>query len=224
MGVSKVKVTNLTILADTPEDTSLAIMQYYVGWALTMWHHVEQDLTMIYLIATCPKGTPVDGALASFLAIQTTESKATHLVKVLDQVFYQDELTDFRKSAKTTLNRIITLNNTRNKLAHGFARLRDGKAAFLPFYNAASDFRRFSFDQVGPTPSTVLPTTVWDEPTVRLKAESLREGPKLTQALLSALGELCEDEQSALQTARRMTLDRGLPYDPNPPKIAQREG
>lgn len=224
MGVSRVKVTNLTILADTPEDTGVAVMQYLVGFGLTLWHGVEEDLTFIYLMLTCPKGTPVDGALASFTSIQTIDAKATHLIKVADQVFYQDEMTELRKHIKSALRRLITLNESRNKLAHGIAKVEDGQAVFLPFFNTAHDYRRRSFDHYGPTPSTVLPTTRWDEAEVRRRVETLREGPEVTLDLIRDIAALFEDESSPLRTARRMTLDRGIPYDPKPPETPQLQG
>lgn len=224
MGVSRVKKPEIHIKADTPELTEIAVMQYLVGFGLSRWHNVEQDLTYIYLMLTCPRDTPVDGALASFSAIQTIDAKAGHLIKVAEQVFYQDEMVETRKAIKKGLNRIITLNGIRNKLAHGIATERDGKAVFMPYYNFAHDWRREAFDRYGPTPSTVVPTVKWDIPKLHEEVEKLKEGPDLTYKIVHELGDLFEDGSSPLRTARRMTLDRGISYDPNPPDTPPQSG
>ena len=217
MGVSRLKVVNLSIKADTPEETEIAVMQYWVGYGLSCWHLVELDLTMCYLLLTCPAETPVDGALASFQQIETTDGKVSHLQKVLTQVLYQDELTDFRVWAKKQTNRLITLNQKRNKLAHGLARLdQDGQPAFLPYFNFAQDFRYNAFNAHSPTPSTVTGIQRWDTAKVQEVAKELRDGALASLDLVERLMTLLEDEKPTLEKAKRMTLDRGIPYDPKP--------
>lgn len=225
MGMFQLPDGHLTIKGATPKATSVAVMQFYVGFALSAWHFVEQDLTMAYLALSCPANTPVDGALASFSEIQTIDAKANHVSKVLAQVLYQDEFTDFRKEAKRKLNRIVTLNGTRNKLAHGTASAnKNGDPVFEPLYNFAHAFRYNAYRKLGPVPGLIVPPTQWTEADVRKRVQELLEGPELSHDLVRELKALFEDEYTTLQTARRMTLDLGIPYDPSPPNTPQQEG
>jgi len=219
MGVSRVQdQSHLKIEGETPEVTSIAVMQYLVGFGLTRWHFVEQDLTFAYLMLTCPSGSPVDGPLASFMEIQTIEAKARLLSKVLSQVLYQDEVEPFRTWAKKAINRIVTLNDIRNKLAHGMARINEvGKPVFMPYFNVAHEFRIRAYKSVGSIPGILIPPVEWNENDIRQKVEQLEEGPRLSFELVQKIGALFADQKSLLEKAPRMTLDRGLPYDQNPP-------
>lgn len=215
MGVSKVQ-SKLTIIADSDDDSTTAYLHYLVGLGLSRWHFVEQDLTMIYLMLVCPFDAPVDGALASFMNVQTTDAKITLTTCVLTQVLYQDCFAEFRKRAKKDLIRIRTLNDTRNKLAHGWVRRAEGKPpAFQPFGNMANDFRVRSLKSLGSLPGIIVEPQYWDTETLRAKVESLGEGPEKSHALWRDLVQLFEDERTTLEKTPRMTLDRGIPFDPN---------
>ena len=225
MGVARIKEINLTIKADTPEETEIAVMHYWVGYGLSCWHQLEQDLTMSYLMLTCPAGSPVDGPLASFQQIETTDEKMRHLSKVLTQVLYQDELAEFRTWAKKLINRLITLNGKRNKLAHGLAKFdHDGKPTFLPYFNWAQDYRYKAFTAHSSTPSTILAMPRWSVTDLEKVAVELREGSISSFELVERLMALFEDARPILEKAKRMTLDRGLPYDLSPPEIDPPQG
>lgn len=217
MGASKVKHV-LTIEVESEAQVEIAHLQYLVGFALTRWHFVEQDLTMAYLFLTCPKNSPVDGALTTFTNIQTVDAKINCLRKVLDQVLYQDELKDFRKSAREKLNRIQKLNELRNKLAHGMATnvaQEDGQEVprFLPFYNIPTHHREMALTSRRWHTSVIKRQEQWDIEKTREVVESLSEGFDVAGALVRELLELFEVREATLLDAGRMTLDHGLPCD-----------
>lgn len=224
MGVTRLNPI-LDIKGQNPEETAIAIMQYLVGFGLTRWHFVEQDLTMAYIVLSCPVGTPLDSALTTFTSIQTVDEKIIVFQKVLNQVLFQDEFTDFRTKAKSTLNRLRTLNDTRNKIAHGMATTveESGKRVpyFLPFYNLTSFMReRGLFERKWHT-SIIKRQEKWSVAELQKKVETLREGPERSKALLDSILALFEDQKATLLKAGRMTLDRGLPFDPSQPSPDQ---
>ncbi|MCZ8171255.1 MAG: hypothetical protein O9272_05900 [Brevundimonas sp.] len=221
MGVSRVTST-LTISGQTEADTIVAHMHYLVGFGLSRWHFVEQDLTMIYLMLVCPSDGPVDGALATFMNVQTTDAKIVLLTKVITQVLFQDRFNDFRARAKKDLRRIQTLNEIRNQLAHGWARKVDGEdPKYQPFYNIAHNYRVKSLKNLGSVPSTIISAQSWDLKTLIEKVDSLAEAATKSHALWRDLCELFEETRTTLETTPRMTLDMGLPFDPNSQGTAQ---
>jgi len=220
MGASKFNNV-LNITGETPEATLTAHMHYLVGFGLSRWHIVEQDLTMCFLMLVCPKDSPVDGALASYMQIQTTDGKITHLIKVLTQVLYQDEIEKFRTWAKRTLNRIRTLNDIRNDIAHGWVKLGEQGPRFQPFYNVAHDFRVQAIGSEGNVPSTIVKPESWDLRQLQDKIEALKEGTDKSGDLMNRLTAVLQDERTTLERAVRMTLDLGIPFDPRPPETPQ---
>lgn len=217
MGVYKIQ-SSIKIEGATPDETTIAYLQYLVGFALTRWHFVEQDLTMIYLTLSCPTGAPIDSALATFTNIQTVDAKLNVLRKVVDQVLFQDEFADFRKRAKKGLNRVGTLNDQRNKIAHGMAKMLEDDAGiekpyFLPFYNIPGHYRERALTSRKMHTGIIKRQEKWDFLQLVNVVESLREGPEISHELLTDLGALYRTQKATLLKAGRMTLDHGLPCD-----------
>ena len=215
MGVSKV-TGSIEVRSENPVAAQVGSMQYLVGFGLTRWHFVEQDLTMIYLLLCCPANVPVDGPLTAFENIQTTEGKINLLQKILAQVLYQNEFVDFRREAKKKLVRIQKINKKRNKIAHGMTNtlVEEGQetAYFLPFYNLLSHFRENSLTKRGFLTDIVKRQEKWDLRKLHDVVEELEEGPLLSKKLLDDLNTLYVVHRNILEDAGRMTLESSLPF------------
>lgn len=205
--------------------TKIATMQFLVGFGLTRWHFVEQDLTMIYLSLVCGENAPVDGALSTFSGIKTVEAKIDTVKKTLAQVLYQDEFADFRTAANKKLNRISIINGKRNNIAHGMATtLIEGDEEvpyFLPFYNLPGHFREKAYVENNVATSVIKRQPKLTVEELRELVDGLQEGVELSRSLLADLIDFYERERPILEGATRMALDCGLPYDRTPPPAPQ---
>lgn len=162
----------------------------------------------------------MDGALATFHAITTIDLNLTLVTKVLDQVLFQDELESIRTNFKKRINRIRTLNEIRNKMAHGRVVLQagqdDGLPRFAPYYIEAADARaKHLFLKRGLT-SVVRRQEFWTLQELLQKEKDLEEGRTLSLSLIEDQRKLHQTHRGILRRAARLSLDQGIPYDLTP--------
>lgn len=212
---------NLIIKGADESETTVAQMCFHVGHALSLWYQVEENITYFYALLMGPEGGFSDGAIATFQALHTLDQKISLTTKVMAQVLYPDELEKFRTKAKAKLNRIRTLNEVRNKIAHGrivwdeFGAY-DGPK-FGPYFLRSAYMRADFMKSVGVATSVVRQSELWTLPDLQKKANSLAEGRDLSIKLMAELREALSANADTLPKAARSLLDPGIPYGPIPP-------
>lgn len=207
---------NLIIKGETDNDTTVAQMCFFVGQALSIWYQVEENVTYFYASLMGPEGGFSDGAIATFQSLHTLDQKITLAIKVMSQVLYQDEMESFRTSAKKRLIRIKTLNETRNKIAHGrivwneFGAYETPK--FGPYFIRAAFMRADFMKAKKIATSVVSQPELWSLPELVERVESLSEGRTLSIDLMGDLREALSANADILRKAARLLLDPGIPY------------
>lgn len=231
--MTKATLKETTIEVSGPTE-AVESTHYYiqVGRALTTWAITESVLSEFYCMLVCGKNTPADGAITTFSELRSFDERKGLISKCLDQVLYPNEFNTFRKSAKKRLNRIQTLSQIRNKIAHGAVLKHHevGRILFYTYYMDATDHRQRGLAKMhGGPPSIVKNPIKWDLSELAQKAKSLEEAHALAKDLVSELSEQYKENSELLKGTARMLLRPGLPYrglpedQTQPDKIRQQQ-
>lgn len=201
----------------TGEAKAVKSAHYYIqiGRALTTWAITESELSEYYCMLVCGENAPADGAITTFYELRSFDERKNLISKCLDQVLYPDQFNTFRKDAKNKLNRIQTLSQVRNKIAHGAVlEHRDvGEFLFYPYFIDAIGFRQRGLTKLyGSHPSTVKKPITWSLKELSKHAKSLEAAHAIAKDLIAALKEQYEENSELLKDTTRMLLRPGLPF------------
>jgi len=201
------------------QGSDLAAFYFQVGRALTIWAITENTLSEYYCMIVCGCMTPAEGATTTFSELRSFDERRNIIAKCLDQVLYPNQFDTFRKESKKKLNRIKTLSETRNKIAHG-ATIKDldsGSVDFYPYFVRAHNVRQEGLEKkLGHYPSTVKNPLIWTRNELTKKVDSLLEANSIASDLLSTLDGLYEENSKLLKDTTRMFARQGLPYQDHP--------
>jgi hypothetical protein len=200
------------------DNASISIAQYWlaVGRALTTWADVESSLAEFYCNLVVGRGSPIDGALATYSILESFQQKMSILTSCFDQMLYIKEADALRTSVKIRFKRLLKLNETRNKIAHGGAQQSSDNADEYKFHPFLSLMKEKRYDVITganeTVPSIIKKPTIWDISELVEHVDSLDEAQDIVDSLTADLRKFYLDHSELLQAKSISVQDHGHPF------------